>query len=190
MNSGFRNILRRAASTLVLLAASSCLVTMARAQQPPAGAPAGAPRQSHAKPGTTAPTGAPIQSAPAHATPLAGSISPAIHPLPSSASVVGRKTPSGEQFFIVASIDLQKSQLLLKYPTEVTPGARKRRHEIHGRKREASKAVGFSSGRHGVDDFDDRQRRRGDGAARSQGRDDGRRSSPLLPRLRRDKVTA
>jgi hypothetical protein len=31
-----------------------------------------------------------------------------------------KKTPAGEQFFIVASIDLQKSQLLLKYPTEVT----------------------------------------------------------------------
>jgi len=32
----------------------------------------------------------------------------------------GKKTESGEQFFIVASIDLQKSQLLLKYPTEIT----------------------------------------------------------------------
>jgi len=32
----------------------------------------------------------------------------------------GKKTPAGEQFFIVASVDLQKSQLLLKYPTEVT----------------------------------------------------------------------
>jgi hypothetical protein len=34
--------------------------------------------------------------------------------------VPGKKTPAGEQFFIVASVDLQKSQLLLKYPTEVT----------------------------------------------------------------------
>ena len=32
----------------------------------------------------------------------------------------GKKTPSGEQFLIVASVDRQKSQLLLKYPTEVT----------------------------------------------------------------------
>ena len=32
----------------------------------------------------------------------------------------GRKNASGEQFFIVSSVDLQKSQLLLKHPTEVT----------------------------------------------------------------------
>jgi len=31
-----------------------------------------------------------------------------------------KKTSAGEQFFIVASLDLQKSQLQLKYPTEVT----------------------------------------------------------------------
>jgi hypothetical protein len=31
-----------------------------------------------------------------------------------------KKTPEGEQFFMVASVDLQKSQLLLKRPTEVT----------------------------------------------------------------------
>jgi hypothetical protein len=36
----------------------------------------------------------------------------------------GKKTPAGEQFFIVASIDLQKSQMLLKRPTEVTLLAR------------------------------------------------------------------
>jgi hypothetical protein len=37
-----------------------------------------------------------------------------------AAATAGKKTPAGEQFFIVASVDLQKSQLLLKHPTEVT----------------------------------------------------------------------
>jgi hypothetical protein len=37
-----------------------------------------------------------------------------------AAATAGKKTPTGEQFFIVASVDLQKSQLLLKHPTEVT----------------------------------------------------------------------
>lgn len=37
-----------------------------------------------------------------------------------AAATSGKKTSAGEQFFIVASLDLQKSQLLLKYPTEVT----------------------------------------------------------------------
>jgi hypothetical protein len=32
----------------------------------------------------------------------------------------GKKTPAGEEFFIVASVDVPKSQLLLKRPTEVT----------------------------------------------------------------------
>lgn len=44
----------------------------------------------------------------------------ALPPAAASTSIPGRKTASGEQFFIVASLDLQKSQLLLKYPTEVT----------------------------------------------------------------------
>jgi hypothetical protein len=37
-----------------------------------------------------------------------------------AAATAGKKTPAGEQFFILASVDLQKSQLLLKHPTEVT----------------------------------------------------------------------
>jgi hypothetical protein len=37
-----------------------------------------------------------------------------------AAATAGKKTSEGEQFFIVASVDLQKSQLLLKHPTEVT----------------------------------------------------------------------
>ena len=32
----------------------------------------------------------------------------------------GKKTPAGEEFFMVASLDQSKSQLLLKLPTEVT----------------------------------------------------------------------
>lgn len=41
-----------------------------------------------------------------------------------AAATSGKKTPAGEQFFIVASVDLQKSQLLLKHPNEVTLLAR------------------------------------------------------------------
>ncbi|HTR47935.1 MAG TPA: hypothetical protein VMM16_11175 [Verrucomicrobiae bacterium] len=44
--------------------------------------------------------------------------------LPVRTPAQGKKSASGEQFFIVASVDLQKSQLLLKYPTEVTLLAR------------------------------------------------------------------
>jgi len=56
------------------------------------------------------PTGAPPPRASGPTTPAA----------PASPYTAGRKTATGEQFFIVASVDLQKSQLLLKYPTEVT----------------------------------------------------------------------
>jgi len=62
----------------------------------------------------------PRPMAPPNATPAA----PASANIPAAASaystVPGKKTSAGEQFFIVASLDLQKSQLLLKYPTEVT----------------------------------------------------------------------
>jgi hypothetical protein len=37
-----------------------------------------------------------------------------------SASIQDKKTPAGESFFIVASVDQSKSQFLLKHPTEVT----------------------------------------------------------------------
>jgi hypothetical protein len=37
-----------------------------------------------------------------------------------SASMPGKKSASGEEFFIVASVDQSKSQILLKHPTEVT----------------------------------------------------------------------
>ena len=39
---------------------------------------------------------------------------------PSSALAQGKKSPGGEQFYIVASVDQTKSQLLLKRPNEVT----------------------------------------------------------------------
>lgn len=46
-------------------------------------------------------------------------------PLPRPPVVMGApgknvKTPAGEQFFIVASVDIPRSEILLKYPTEVT----------------------------------------------------------------------
>jgi hypothetical protein len=65
--------------------------------------------------GTAPPTGAPATTPPAQAqtTHLPGSAG-------TYSTVPVKKTPAGEQFFIVASLDLQKSQLLLKYPTEVT----------------------------------------------------------------------
>ena len=37
-----------------------------------------------------------------------------------NASAADKKTPAGEAFFIVASVDPSKSQILLKRPTEVT----------------------------------------------------------------------
>ncbi len=40
--------------------------------------------------------------------------------LSSGARAQGKKNSKGESFFIVASVDLAKSQILLKLPTEVT----------------------------------------------------------------------
>jgi hypothetical protein len=64
----------------------------------------------------------PMHPRPGMMPPGASAPSAAKPPVPSSAypTIPGKKTAAGEQFFIVASIDLQKSQLLLKYPTEVT----------------------------------------------------------------------
>jgi hypothetical protein len=44
----------------------------------------------------------------------------AVTPTSAYSTVPVKKTAAGEQFFIVASLDLQQKQLLLKYPTEVT----------------------------------------------------------------------
>ena len=65
------------------------------------------------------PGGAPPSAAP----PARPSANPVLNPQAASsayATIPAKKTAAGEQFFIVASLDLQKSQLLLKYPTEVT----------------------------------------------------------------------
>jgi hypothetical protein len=66
-----------------------------------------------APPPAGAPPAAPATTSPAQTTHLPGSAG-------TYSTVPVKKTPAGEQFFIVASLDLQKSQLLLKYPTEVT----------------------------------------------------------------------
>ena len=79
----------------------------AGAQAPPNGQH---PWQHGAHPAGAPPSGAP-QNAAAPAAP---------QPASAYSTVPIKKTGAGEQFFIVASLDLQKQQLLLKYPTEVT----------------------------------------------------------------------
>jgi hypothetical protein len=56
----------------------------------------------------------------AGAYPHAHSAPPVVPPATSGPAPVGRKTSAGEQFYIVASLDQSKSQLLLKLPSEVT----------------------------------------------------------------------
>jgi hypothetical protein len=113
MNSGALQILRRAALSLVLLLQATVLTTgvLALGQRPSAGEPP----SREGKPGAMPPKETHVQG-----TAPAGMPPAVIHPLPLTPSVPIKKTPAGEQFFIVASVDLQKSQLLLKYPTEVT----------------------------------------------------------------------
>jgi hypothetical protein len=78
---------------------------------PPNAAPA--PANPGAPPNAGAPQGAAMTARPA----TAGN---AVMPASAYSTVPVKKTPAGEQFFIVASLDLQQKQLLLKYPTEVT----------------------------------------------------------------------
>jgi hypothetical protein len=66
-----------------------------------------------------APNAAPPPQSPAGTPPPANGARAAM-PASAYATVPVKKTSTGEQFFIVASLDLQKQQLLLKYPTEVT----------------------------------------------------------------------
>ncbi len=40
--------------------------------------------------------------------------------VPSRAEKAQRQTPSGDEFFIISSVNLKKNQLVLKRPTEVT----------------------------------------------------------------------
>ncbi len=57
-------------------------------------------------------------ASPTSTSPLARSSAPP--PARTSAATEDKKTAAGESFFIVGSVDQQKSQFLLKRPTEVT----------------------------------------------------------------------
>ena len=105
----------RGALWFALLVTGTAFASGASAQNQRTGPRSGAPHSWQGRPGGAPPNGMPAQGAGAVGTPGAGTA----RPLPLSAAP-GKKTPAGEQFFIVASVDLQKSQLLLKYPTEVT----------------------------------------------------------------------
>jgi hypothetical protein len=101
----------------IALALFSAAVLSAAAQGPPSGHP----WQHGTHPNGAPPSGAMPGAAPAPA--MSGKLPAATGvPQPTSAysTVPVKKTESGEQFFIVASLDLQKQQMLLKYPTEVT----------------------------------------------------------------------
>jgi hypothetical protein len=74
---------------------------------------AAAPAAPGAPPNARTPQGTATTPKPA----MGGS---AVLPASAYSTVPVKKTPAGEQFFIVASLDLQQKQLLLKYPTEVT----------------------------------------------------------------------
>jgi hypothetical protein len=96
-----------------------------QSQAPPV---AGAARHPHRRPGqppnTTpgaAPVGAPVPGT--QLTPLNGAPQREHLPLPRATIAspsVSPKNAAGEEFFIVASIDQTRSQILLKHPTEVT----------------------------------------------------------------------
>lgn len=101
-----------ACSQLMLLLAAFSLAGAAHAQQQPL--PSAAGYGHWKKPGQAPSTSQP--GAPA-ATPVAKS---ALPPASSGPVPTGKKTAAGEQFYIIASLDLAKSQLLLKLPSEVT----------------------------------------------------------------------
>jgi|GEM_PF-1854238 len=111
MNKSMRNTFRRGALTIALLPITIPAVVAQNKRPEPS---AGAPPAWQGKPAGT-PQGEPTQGISAAGAPAA-----TIHPLPVGAPIPVKKTPQGEEFFIVASVDLQKSQMLLKYPTEVT----------------------------------------------------------------------
>jgi hypothetical protein len=103
----------RCIRAIFLLAALSVPAAVcAQAQNPPPG-PSGYTGHWH-KP----PAAANAPSAPS-ATPSAGAPRAALRPS-LSPPVQPKKTRAGEEFFIVASIDQTKSQILLKQPSEVT----------------------------------------------------------------------
>jgi len=114
MSKRMQGTLRLRVLAVVLLVPMTTCPPAIFAQSQRPGSPAGAPPSWQGRPAQT-----PSQGAPAQGMGPAG-VTPAAHPLPVGGSLAITKTPAGEQFFIVASVDLQKSQLLLKYPTEVT----------------------------------------------------------------------
>lgn len=119
MSNGVRQKLLRGMLATPFLVLWAALVPQLLAQQP--GAPSSAPHWQ-GRPGGTPPHGAPPQGTQTQGMPAVGTLGgpPAAAVRATPTAVPGKKTPAGEQFFIVASVDLQRSQLLLKYPTEVT----------------------------------------------------------------------
>jgi len=121
MNNRFRNILSFAALGFALAAT---LTGMQSAQADDASTQSQPQGQRPNWTGGQGPHGYPSGQRPAGMP--AGTPPPAQQPagvLPGAPAVTPAKSvksAAGEQFFIVASIDLQKSQLLLKHPTEVT----------------------------------------------------------------------
>jgi hypothetical protein len=118
MSNSWREFLQRAMLSGTLLAAVTAVPAISLAQggytpgQHPQGA--GHPPYGQGRPAGTPPSGMPQTTTPPGVSPAA------VHPEPVNMAVPGKATPAGERFYIVASIDLQKSQVLLKYPTEVT----------------------------------------------------------------------
>jgi len=91
-----------AALALAMLVGISC-ATSVRAQAPAPGQTMGQPMKPHGQMGMHPPT------------------APVAPPVPASTKVQTPKTTSsGEQFFIIASLDQSKSEILLKRPDEVT----------------------------------------------------------------------
>jgi hypothetical protein len=86
-----------ALAVVLLLSPSLAAVAYAQGQRPGPPSTPGAPAYAHA-----------------HGK------SPAVPPTSSGPAPAGKKTSAGEQFYIVASLDQSKSQLLLKLPSEVT----------------------------------------------------------------------
>jgi hypothetical protein len=104
----------RRISTTAFVLLMACAFSAA-AQAPPNGQHSW---QHGQHPNGTPPIGAPQNGAAMTAKPPAATGVP--QPASAYSTVPVKKTETGEQFFIVASLDLQKQQLLLKYPTEVT----------------------------------------------------------------------
>jgi hypothetical protein len=110
MNNRLHRIL--ISSSLMLVLAAFSLAGAVHAQQQPL--PSAAGYGHWKKPGQAPNTSQP--GAPAE-TPVTKS---ALPPASSGPAPTGKKTAAGEQFYIIASLDLAKSQLLLKLPSEVT----------------------------------------------------------------------